>query len=34
MGRFVHSQDFANPKDAYRSLAHMLMNSKEAIYRF
>jgi hypothetical protein len=34
MGRFVHSQDFASPKDAYRSLAHMLMNNKEAIFRF
>jgi hypothetical protein len=34
MDRFVHSQDFANPQDAYRSLAHMLMNNKEAIYRF
>jgi len=34
MDRFVHSPDFATPKDAYRSLAHMLMNNKEAIYRF
>ena len=34
MDRFVHSPDFASPKDAYRSLAHMLMNNKEAIYRF
>jgi hypothetical protein len=34
MDRFVHSQDFASPQDAYRSLAHMLMNNKEAIYRF
>ena len=28
------AQDFASPKDAYRSLAHMLMNNKEAIFRF
>ncbi|MCY3007829.1 MAG: PSD1 and planctomycete cytochrome C domain-containing protein [Planctomycetota bacterium] len=34
MDRFVHSQDFTSPKEAYRSLAHMLMNNKEAIYRF
>ena len=34
MDRFVHSQDFSSPKEAYRSLAHMLMNNKEAIYRF
>jgi hypothetical protein len=34
MDRFVHAPDFATPKDAYRSLAHMLMNNKEAIYRF
>ena len=32
--RFVQSADFANRKDAYRSLAHMVMNNKEAIYRF
>jgi len=32
--RFVQSSDFANRKDAYRSLAHMVMNNKEAIYRF
>jgi hypothetical protein len=32
--RFVRSSDFANRKDAYRSLAHMVMNNKEAIYRF
>lgn len=32
--QFVKSSDFANPKDAYRSLAHMVMNNKETIYRF
>jgi len=32
--QFVRSADFANPKDAYRSLAHMVMNNKETIYRF
>ena len=32
--QFIRSPDFGSPKDAYRSLAHMLMNNKEAIYRF
>jgi hypothetical protein len=34
MDSFVHSPEFASPRDAYRSVAHMLMNNKETIFRF
>jgi hypothetical protein len=34
MDSFVHSAEFASPRDAYRSVAHMLMNNKETIFRF
>jgi hypothetical protein len=31
---FLRSTDFASPRDAYRSWAHMLFNSKELLFRF
>jgi hypothetical protein len=31
---FLRSPDFATPRDAYRSWAHMLFNSKELLFRF
>jgi hypothetical protein len=31
---FLQSSDFKSPADAYRSLAHMILNNKEILYRF
>jgi len=31
---FLQSADFQSPADAYRSLAHMILNNKEILFRF
>jgi hypothetical protein len=31
---FLQSSEFKSPADAYRSLAHMILNNKEILFRF